>query len=57
MQSLFAEWVCDSFKYLPNALQHFRYELEAIVGFADFMFSIYIDKPQPLDCYYQIVFK
>lgn len=45
----FIYWLNDSFKYLPNFLSKFYMEIEVLMSFVEYRFSISINKPQPGD--------
>lgn len=49
LQSQFLYWLNDSFKYQPQILSKIHLELEALLGLAQFLYTIGRDKPQAGD--------
>lgn len=49
LQSIFLNWLSESFRFTPNLLAHIHIELEALLAAAEFAYTVGRDRPQAGD--------
>lgn len=57
LQSIFLNWLSDSFKHTPHLLAHAHMELEALLGAAEFAYTVGRDRPQAGDFLQNIAYQ
>jgi hypothetical protein len=57
LQSIFLNWLSESFRLTPHLLAHLHMELEALLAAAEFAYTVGRDRPQAGDFLQNISYK